>query len=166
MKRLKWVLALLLGALLGTPLIAPLVAQIGGAGVFNSVYYESGTVTLSFETACTTTPTVPVKWVRVGDSVTLSFGNGTGFPCTADSTQFLATTQWPAALRPGTPTRRSGFNSGFTDNGVGVAGCVGFQSDGTVFFSIMSGAACNLSSWTASGSRNQSVGLSFSYTLP
>lgn len=59
---------------------------------------SEGSVNLTFPTGCTTTPTFPADYQKVGRLVTISWSNTS---CTSNSTSFVSTTGIiPSALRP------------------------------------------------------------------
>lgn len=127
-----------------------LIVSSDGATSFGDITPSSGTFTASFDTACTTTPTITFDYQRIGNIVAFSQVAQSGFPCTGDSTQFLtAAGDVPAALRPAA-TCTGGLSSGYTDNG----------ADFTTMPQIFPGGNVNFSgTWTAAGSRNVSGAL-------
>lgn len=133
-----------------------------GGGVTTS----SGTFNVSFDTGCTTTPSIVFDYVKVGDVVTLMVDSGY-FSCTGDATSMADTgTPVPAALRPASPnsvffTGLKTFDDGTFDT---VGACLAIDFNGGVTL-VRSGAfQCEGTDWTAAGSRGWSVGGTNSFT--
>lgn len=117
---------------LGGPLPAPPVLNL------------TGSTTMTLSTGCTTTPTFPIAWARVGKAVTMSFAETA--VCTSNATNLLAT-GLPAKVRPA--TFAYGVCAQGFDSGAAIADPVIAQiaSDGSISFIRAVG------SWTASGSK-------------
>jgi len=124
-----------------------------------------GSFTVSFDAACTTTPTIDIEYVQVGESVTLtpSGAGAIGVTCTSDSTLFEETSaSVPAALRPTNPVYTIAHA---LDTGSYVPACVRMLATGIidVLRHDVTGL-CNSATWTGSGVKNVTFG-SFSYNL-
>jgi hypothetical protein len=125
---------------------------------------SSGNFVASFDTACTTTPTVTFGYVKVGNQVTLLIKSIAGFPCTGDSTSFATTgTPVPVALRP-LASRLSPVLIGCADNGTNVQCLVNVQSSGNVSLTLVNGGST--AAWTAAGNRGAGASAQlFSYYI-
>lgn len=113
---------------------------------------SSNNFVVSFDDACTTTPTVTFSYQVVGNLVTIWPRASSGFPCTSDSTAFRTTaTPVPAAIRPATsivaPVGRL-----FSNNGATVNGCVSVLSTGG--FQYEMGSPCSSGGFTAASTKD------------
>ncbi len=132
---------------------------------------ESGTFVVTFENACTTSPTVTFAYYRIGRIVGITPTTNSGFTCTGDSTSMATSgTPVPASLRPAHHAFSPIMDGAWTDNGTDAG--VEYKVLTTGGFSIAKcGAAannCNEAGWTASGTRNFLAGtnqFTFTYTL-
>lgn len=129
----------------------------------------SGTFTVTWDDACTTSPTQVWDYVKIGDVVTLRMVGG--LTCTSDSTSFATTgTDVPAAIRPITPIIARMGGVSVQDNGVVAEACLNIPFTGTMNFTLSDNAAvpCNAAAWTASGTKNVTSGsgpVMFTYLL-
>jgi len=127
----------------------------------------SGTFTITWENACTTSPTTVVKYYQFNRVVTWNIAAMSAASCTSDSTSFATTTAIvPAAIRPTTQqTSVSPFN---LNNAVTALGCITVKTDGTVA-AHPPGTACttNAAGWLGSGNVavNPGIVTDFTYTL-
>lgn len=121
----------------------------------------TGSFSVDFDDACTTTPSYTWNYVRHGNIVSIDPGAGDG-TCTSDSSNFQDTsTPVPAAIRP---TGGSIYIPATVINDTAQdTGCVILDTDGTVRVLRTTGTQCNLA-WTASGTKSAWIG-SFSYIL-
>jgi hypothetical protein len=136
--------------------IAGTAVTANGVGVATET---SGTFTATFDDACTTSPTLTFDYVKTGSQVTVIETAQTGMGCTGDSTSFATTgAPIPAALRPtaSTTVRFRGSGS-LVNNGANVDSCVTFSSSGNVVFHTYASSDCNVTGWTAAGTRNGAV---------
>lgn len=114
----------------------------------------AGSFTVTFDDACTTSPTATFTYLKIGTVVNLSVTAASGFACTGDSANFASTgAPIPAAIRPTNNTADFKIMAGYTDNGVASAGVINFTSAGNVAFSRVTGGT-TVTTWTAAGSRN------------
>jgi hypothetical protein len=145
----------------------PTFAFLGtGAISANSVDMTptTGSITATFDDACTTSPTATIVYYKIGKVVTFRVTGTSGFTCTGDSTNFATTgAPIPAALRPTTGNPKSPQFDGFTDNATAAFGCYTYGAGGN--FSIAKGTATGCAgAWTAAGTRSLSSGATFSWT--
>lgn len=131
---------------------------------------ESGSFVVTFETACTTSPTATFDYQKVGNTVTLALVSVAGFVCTSDSTSFSTTgTPVPASIRPSAYPSSASTTPihGFTDNGAATWGAIVIFNTGGVSFARCAtfGADCNVSGWTASGNKSVAAGKTVTYML-
>ena len=127
----------------------------------------SGTFVASFETACSTTPTITYDWTRSGEIVVLFPVSVSGFPCTGDSTSFISTsTPVPAAIRPSSIVYSPPHDS-YTDNGANTWASVSLLTDGNIRFNECTAftAICNPTGWTASANRGAPAAMAITYML-
>lgn len=134
---------------------------------------ETGSFTLTFDDACTTSPTASVNFSRVGRNVVWRIGD-VSTTCTSDSTAFRTSgAEVPASIRPGTTTLLASDTSG-QNNSVRTAMCVQVTTAGNVELTRKTGVdqGCSgFASWTAAGTKegniagNSSGQRSLSYTL-
>lgn len=146
---------------------------IGGSNVCRAdgvncpLTQTSGNVVVSFDDACTTTPTITFGYVKIGSMVTMHIKTSSGWPCTSDSANTLTTaTPLPAAIRPA-QDRVSPIIAMGVDNGVANSGCmVAVLATGSMTISRVS-TSLQVSAWTPSGSKNPCITYSesFSYML-
>jgi hypothetical protein len=127
----------------------------------------SGTFTITWDDACTVSPTTVVDWVAIGNMVTWVLRSTTGFPCTSDSTSFATTSAIvPVALRPAVSIPASNVFAGAQNNGTTGASCLTVFSTGTVGLSFVSGGASTCGAWTNSGQKSAASTLgTFTYIL-
>lgn len=117
-----------------------------------AITYAQGSFTATAASGWTTTPTTTVKWTRVGNMVTLDFGNGlTG---TSNATGTTAT-GLPSALQPSATKILNGLR--MIDNG-------GADSWGLLVLSSGSGTMTFYkdpagSNWTNSGTKTIDSGM-------
>lgn len=125
----------------------------------------TGQFTLSWEVACTTTPTQVVNYVKTGQQVTWDVTQDVS--CTSDSTEFrTSAADVPASIRP---SREMYFPvTHNTDNGTVVSGCFKIHSNGTVALYTLSSSNCTgawsnigTKAWTTSTHSSQ-----FTYRVP
>jgi hypothetical protein len=120
-------------------------------------FETSGNFTASFDSACTTTPTITFGYVRVGNIVTLRVKSVSGWPCTSDTTALATTaTPVPAAIRPIANPAYSAILSGCLDNGVGTPCLLSVSSLGNVGFTRVT-TNWEAGTWTASGNKRGAV---------
>lgn len=107
-------------------------------------------------TGCMTSPTVTVRYVITGDSVTIYVPS---VNATSDSTSCTLTGA-PAAIRP---TRDQGFTAVLVqDNGTNVIGLARMLTTGTI--DLRPGSPFGSTSWTAAGTKGNDH-FNLSYTL-
>ncbi len=126
-----------------------------------------GTFTASFDTACTTTPTVTYDWTRSGNIVVLYPVATAGFPCTGDSTSFVTTgAPVPAAIRPNTNADLSP-HPGYTDNSVSTWAQATVTSGGNISYNKCTAlnTTCNGAGWTAALNRSAPTFTTVTYML-
>lgn len=138
-----------------------------------SVTQTSGTGTLSYANACTTTPTQNFSYVLTGNIVTLTFTSQ--FSCTSDSTAMVSDAL-PASIRP---ARRTSFaNLTAQNSGSVVLACFEIDTSGVLTWYQQTSAPSQCATsgtWTASGVKGPLTligtspfianGNTFSYTL-
>ena len=112
----------------------------------------SGSFTATFDTACTTSPTLVFNYVVHGDAVFVS-PEADAVSCTSDSVQFQASTDIPAAIRPAL-LQFMGFGLQGTDAGSNVDTCYEFDTDGDILVGVMNSGLCNEVGWTNSGAKS------------
>lgn len=131
----------------------PIVSDASG----NLTVGASGTFTVNFNNACTTTPTMTFNYFVSGPVITISPISRTGFPCTADDTQFASSgADVPAALRPASTAVISLLiPSVFKDNGALTTGQIEIDNAGHMgIFNCATINTCGATTWTGSGSRD------------
>lgn len=149
----NWIQATRSGTTVSTLNLTATEVQINGLPVSGTG--ASGTFTASFDTACTTTPTITYDWTRSGNIVVLHAASSSGFPCTGDSTSFVTTAApVPAAIRPNTNVDSAGY-PGYTDNSAGTWANITITSGGNISFNECTSftASCNGVGWTAALNR-------------
>lgn len=133
----------------------------------------SGTFVATFETACTTDPTITFDWRRQ-DGIVLMRTESSSFVCTSDSTAILSTsTPVPSAIRPSINTVGTLFFGALDNTAVQGGACIVLLPDGNIAISrwLNSTAPCVATGagWTATGSKNlnvlQTTNVGFSYML-
>lgn len=128
---------------------------------------QTGSFTASFDTACTTTPTVDFNYTLSQGVVSLRLTGSTGFPCTGDSTSFVTTgTPIPVSIRPANSIRS--YPTSCIDNSVNVPCTFQFLSSGSVQVLKVDPTTYvqSASSWTAALNRIAAPsGLSVTYPL-
>lgn len=130
----------------------------------------TGTFTLNWSDACTTTPTTTVAYTLddTNTVVTWWMPPMSVASCTSDSTSFTSGTDVPASLRPTSADVLTGLVVRTIDNGTGdnVMGCVLITTTGVALIRRSTATGCS-GSWTNSGAKavNQSTGTAFSYRL-
>lgn len=111
----------------------------------------TGTFVVTFDDACTTSPTVTYTYLKSGNEVTIQPTASSGFPCTGDSTSFATTaTPVPAALRPATNPVNCQIQAGFQDNGATTLAAGLLGTSGTFQYSRITTTS---TTWTAAGNR-------------
>lgn len=130
--------------------------------------YETGSFTVNYGNACTTTPSQTWDYIKIGNQVTIKLDSTSGFPCTGDVTSFSSGAV-PAALIPPDNAISPVFgDGGCQDNGT-VVQCSMSISGGLGLMSMADcsgGAACNATGWQATGNRaGFALGVTFSYSL-
>lgn len=153
------------GSTVDTINLSPTTLQHNGV----DLTVEEGTFEITWETACTTTPSQTFDYVRHGNVVTLKMVDSVA--CTSDSTSFTSTdADIPASLRPAqfVVLGPLGVVNNTTEAEIG---CLNISVAGIPTIRRASGSPntpCNISTWTASGSKiigsPQSVD-SFSYII-
>lgn len=126
----------------------------------------SGSFTLTFTDACTTTPTQTVDWVKIGNMVTLTIVGQSGFGCTSDSTQTVSDINVPAALRPTAVSPMFPVPGNVVNNGASNAeACAFVSTTGYIAYYLKTafGGACSVTGWTAAGSKNPTVFFTMTY---
>lgn len=115
---------------------------------------QTGTGTLSYADACSTTPTQTYSWVKNGPQVTLTFTQNVS--CTSDSQNFISDAL-PTDIRP---ARQQAFFAQIGTSSVSQ-GCLRILTDGTIHVALASagtlGLQCTIGAndgWTASGNKN------------
>lgn len=122
----------------------------GGSGT-------TGSFTLTWTDACTTSPTTTVNYTLddTGSVVTWDFSSMSAASCTSDSTSFTtAAGAVPAALRPDTGITIKVGGVRTIDNGTGdnVLGCLNITDTGVVLVLRSTASGCT-GGWTASGAK-------------
>jgi hypothetical protein len=128
---------------------------------------SSGNFTVTYDDACTTSPTITYGYVVVGNLVTIGVKSATGFPCTSDSTTFTGTAiTMPAAIRPTISNIGSGtLYGGCDDNGVDAPCSFFITTAGAVNLHRMNTIPASIS-WTNSGNKvGPFTGVFFSYYI-
>lgn len=129
----------------------------------------TGTFTLNWSDACTTTPTTTITYTLddTNTVVTWWFPSMSVSSCTSDSTSFTSGADVPVALRPTTANVivvgvRTQDN-GAVDNAMG---CIQITTTGIALVQRPTANGCQ-GGWTGSGSKsvNQSLGTSITYRL-
>jgi hypothetical protein len=140
------------------------VCTANGTNCPSAAAPSTGTFTITWDDACTTSPTSVVDWVAVGNLVTWVFRSASGFPCTSDSVSTATSSAIiPVAIRPATSIASNNMFAGFTNNGTLGFGCLSIFSTGTVQASFASTGSCG--TWTNSGSKAIVSGMTFSYII-
>lgn len=118
---------------------------------------ETGFFTVTWENACTTSPSHQWRYAKAGDVVTF-YAPGSVFNCTSNSLSFTAGTDIPASLRPNgtvlTMTR-------VRDAGANDDGCIAIHSDGEIEVWL---DCIETNDWTNSGQKRL-VFVSISYPV-
>lgn len=130
--------------------------------------YETGSFTVNYGNACTTTPSQTWDYIKVGNQVTIKLDSTSGFPCTGDVTSFSSGAV-PAALIPPDNALSPMFgDGGCQDNGT-VVQCAMSISGGLGLMAIgdcTGGGACNATGWQAAGNRaGPALGVTWTYSL-
>jgi hypothetical protein len=117
----------------------------------------SGTFTVSWNDACSTTPTTTFDYQKVGNIVVLKAVSSAGFPCTSDSTSFLGTAaDVPAAIRPSgafaSSAQLAGDNGNIMNNGGNVRVRLTINTTGNVVLNNCNAENCS-TAWTNSGNK-------------
>jgi hypothetical protein len=142
---------------------------LGGGGACVAAP-TSGSFTITWDNACTTSPTTLIAWRQVNNIVFWTVNLMSAATCTSDSTSFATTTAIvPAAIRPARQ-----FFAPFiypTQGGVtATPGCLVINTNGTVQ-ATTAGVGCpntGVTGWNAGGVQNGVNGLNpstISYTL-
>jgi hypothetical protein len=130
--------------------------------------YETGSFTVNYGNACTTTPSETWDYIKIGNQVTIKLDAKSGFPCTGDVTSFSSGAV-PAALIPPDNALSPMFgDGGCQDNGtvvqcaMSISGGLGLMAYGD----CTGGGACNATGWQAAGNRSGfALGVTFTYSL-
>lgn len=112
----------------------------------------SGTSSISWDDACTTTPTQPYSYVVTSDNrVSIVLGPMSPTTCTSDSVNFRATSTstLPASIRPTANQYITGVYA--RDNGGNSTGCMGFATTGILDAVPNNTSGCPGPSWTNTG---------------
>lgn len=142
--------------------------QRTGSGVINvegntvwtagNLVYLEGSFTVSYDAACTTTPTQIWHYVKIGDMVTIT-PDDAGFTCTSDSADFRDTGfTMPSAIRPNTNVH---VYASVVNNGTKEFGCVKIAQTGGISIHKMF-SVCS-QSWADSGVKSAFIP-TFSYS--
>lgn len=115
---------------------------------------QSGTFTISYVDACTTTQTQSARWYRMGDQVTITVS--AAMPtCTGDTTLFQTNSgDIPAAARPSTSDVWSSIIQG-NNNGTSTRANVELKTTGQIVINrcdTVTGT-CDGGAWTNAGNR-------------
>lgn len=119
---------------------------------------STGTFTITWDDACTTSPTTTVNYTAVGNMVVWRLSPLSGGQCTSDSTDFEATSTStvPAALIPA--AEQELFVPRATDNGITTPACIVIPTNGTVRVEkhdTAGGVLCSsATSWTAANAKS------------
>lgn len=130
--------------------------------------YETGSFTVNYGNACTTTPSQTWDYIKIGNQVTIKLDATSGFPCTGDTTSFSSGAV-PAALIPPDNVISPMFgDGGCQDNGtvvqcaMSISGGLGLMAQAD----CSGGGACNATGWQATGNRaGFALGVTFTYSL-
>lgn len=133
------------------------------------VAQTTSTFTVTWPTACTTTPSQGWAYTKTGNTITLRLVDNVS--CTSDSASFVsAAGDVPAAIRPANTVILLGAL--VTDNGVGqlAPACIQITSAGTMTVRRSVTSLCDNAGFTATGTKElNNAGFngpnSFSYTL-
>lgn len=117
---------------------------------------QSGTFTVNFDSACTTTPSVTFNYYVIGPLVTIAPASTSGFPCTGDSANFsTSSADVPSNLRPSSTAVESGIVVGqFLDNAANASGSIYIDNAGHMLLLNCTTVTSCAATWTASGNRN------------
>lgn len=141
----------------------PVIVNSGGTaltvGTGDYVDETSGSFTVDYDDACSTTESHTWTWLKHGNLVVIDASTLSG--CTSDSIQFRdTTTPIPAALRP---TSEVAVMIRVQNSGTAEDGCVKVGVTGSVTIQRFSGIACS-TVFTASGVKGAYIG-TFSYNV-
>lgn len=127
--------------------------------LISSKFYTEGSFTATL-TGCTTSPTVTVKYVRIGKAVTLDIPS-----VSATSSSSSATlTGLPAGLKPSGSYQT--MMVGVYDNGNAKAGGIQISAgDGTMSLTINTGTTYSTNGFTTSGTKGLPFDHAITYTL-
>jgi len=127
---------------------------------------SSTTATLTYDTACTTSPTSVLRYFKVGNVVTIHV-TSSGAGCTSDSTSFTSNAgDVPAAIRPLTAQKVIYHTLEGQDNGTFGVSCAIISTAGTISYTTTTSGVCNAAaSWTSSGTKSIAE-WSASYIIP
>lgn len=130
-----------------------------GTPAGTGVTQTTGSFTITWDDACTTSPTTAVSYTQTGDVVTWRIGTMSGTNCTSDSTAFQTTSAIvPAGIRP-TVEQLIPINQ-VKNNNIDVNGCMGIRTNGTVYVDFNGTAAgsvvCVGGSWNNTTGKNVS----------
>lgn len=113
-----------------------------------SITQTTGTGTLSYVDACTTTPTQNYAYVLTGQTVTLTFTSQ--FTCTSDSANMISDAL-PSGIRP---ARAQVFSVMAQNNSGVVSACFKIDTTGVLtWWQLTSGQCAQGTAWTASGTK-------------
>lgn len=114
----------------------------------------TGSFTITWDDACTTSPTTAATYTLGGDAKTVTLYLPATTSCTSDSANTATTgTDLPAAIRP-TASQMVMFGLTTKDNGTNTAGCLVLNTNGTIAAYKDGSAGCAGASWTSSGSKS------------
>lgn len=131
----------------------------------------TGSFTLNWSDACTTTPTTAVTWTLddTATVVTWNLAAMSASSCTSDSTSFTSGTDVPANLRPGTTDVTTAMDVRVQDNGVveTTNGCLTITTTGVVLVRRALATIGCQGGWTATGAKsvNGTYATSITYRL-
>lgn len=115
----------------------------------------SGNFTITWDDACTTSPTTLVRWQLTGSVATWMIAPMSVSSCTSDSTAFgTSTAIIPSQLRPSSGNQIYAVGVRVTDNGTtdNALGCLKLLDTGQVQVTRTSAAGCG-GNWTSSGAK-------------
>lgn len=126
-----------------------------------------GTFTVTWDDACTTSPTSTFDYVNAGGAVTLVLRSNSGFPCTSDSTLLTTTTaSMPAAIRPVTSIASMNMYAGGTNNGTATNVCLTILSTGIMAVTQAATYGASCTAWAAAANKSPGGLGTFTYIVP
>lgn len=129
-----------------------IIASADAGASITDLTPSSGTFTASYTNGCTTTPTQSIRWVKIGNLVTMTAA--AALSCTADTTVFdTDSTDIPAAIRPTTSNVYSA-KFGANNNSTSVSAMIELQG-GEIIVNRCDAVTgtCDGGAWTGSGTR-------------